>query len=48
VKQSTGSAKVFCAFASLLNSRVGPIPLPFFVEFDDRRKIERELDNYRQ
>ncbi len=48
VKQSTGSAKVFCAFASLLNSRVGPIPLPFFVKFDDRKKIERELDNYRQ
>jgi hypothetical protein len=47
VKQSTESAKVFCAFASLLNSRVGPIPLPFFVKFDDRKKIERELD-YRQ
>lgn len=48
VKQSTGSAKVFCAFASLRNSRVGPIPLPFFVKFDGRKKIERELDNYRQ
>lgn len=48
VKQSTGSAKVFCAFASLLNSRVGPIPLPFFVKFDARNKIERELENYRQ
>jgi hypothetical protein len=48
VKQPTGSAKVFCAFASLLNSRVGPIPLPFFVKFDDSKNIDRELDNYRQ
>lgn len=48
VKQTTGSAKVYCAFASLLNSRVGPIPLPFFVKFDKAQKIIRELTNYRE
>lgn len=48
VKQTTGSAKVYCAFASLLNSRVGPIPLPFFVKFDKAQKIIRELTNYQE
>lgn len=48
VKQTTGSAKVYCAFASLLNSRVGPIPLPFFVKFDGAQQIVRELTNYQQ
>ncbi|RTM15383.1 MAG: hypothetical protein EKK33_02130 [Bradyrhizobiaceae bacterium] len=48
VQQSTGTAKVYCAFANLLNSRAGPIPLPFFVKFDKAKKIIRELDNYRE
>jgi len=48
VKQTTGSAKVFCAFANLLNSRVGPIPLPFFVKFDGAQQIVRELKNYQE
>lgn len=48
VEQSTGTAKVYCAFATLLNSRAGPIPLPFFVKFDKAKKIIRELENYRE
>ena len=40
------SAKVFKAFAVLRDSRVGPQPLPFFVKFDRRPKIGRELNNY--
>ena len=48
VRQTTGSTKVFCAFAQLLHSRAGPIPLPFFVKFDRVDKIQRELTNYRE
>ncbi len=48
VPQATGSAKVFCAFASLENSRVGPLPLPFFVKFDTSEMITRELRNYEE
>lgn len=40
------SAKVFKAFAVLRDSRAGPQPLPFFVKFDRRPKIGRELSNY--
>ena len=40
------SAKVFKAFAILEDSRAGPHPLPFFVKFDRRPKILRELRNY--
>lgn len=40
------SAKVFKAFAVLRDSRAGPQPLPFFVKFDRRPKIYRELNNY--
>lgn len=49
IRQPGGrSAKVFCAYARLRDSRVGPFPLPFFVKLDKNRKIERELRNYRE
>lgn len=40
------SGKVFCGFATIPDSRVGPRPLPFFVKFDKLYKIEREHKNY--
>lgn len=40
------SAKVFQAYASLRDSRIGLQPLPFFVKLDRRPKILRELKNY--
>ena len=48
VKQTTGTAKVFCAFATLEHSRAGPIPLPFFVKFDKAHRIRLELKNYQE
>jgi thiamine kinase-like enzyme len=42
------SATVFQAFVQLAESRVGRRALPFLVKFDRRRKIQRELQNYRE
>lgn len=48
VAESAGrSAKVFCAYARLADSRAGPFPLPFFAKLDRHPKIRRELANYR-
>jgi len=46
-KMTTGTALVFQAFARLENSRIGPYPLPLFVKLHKKRKIARELKNYR-
>lgn len=49
IAQTEGrSARVFCGYARLKDSRAGPMPLPFFVKLDKRHKIERELTNYRE
>lgn len=40
------SAKVFCGFVTIVDSRVGPRPLPFFIKFDKQHKISRERANY--
>jgi Phosphotransferase enzyme family len=48
VRQTTGSAKVYCAFANLRDSRAGPLPLPFFVKFGRAQAVETELTNYKE
>jgi Phosphotransferase enzyme family len=49
VAQSGGrSAKVYCVYARLADSRAGPLPLPFFAKIDKVAKIVRELENYRE
>lgn len=40
------AAAVFKAHASLTQSDVGPLPLPFFVKFDTRKAIENERSLY--
>lgn len=40
------SAKTFCVYAVFKDSLAGPRPLPFFVKIDEKKKIERERQNY--
>lgn len=42
------SAEVYCGFAQLQDSQVGPRPLPFFVKLDRYPKIQREISHYRE
>jgi hypothetical protein len=41
------SGSVFCIYATFRDSVVGPRPLPFFAKIDLKRKIVRELNNYK-
>jgi len=42
------SARVFAAYATFQDSRVGPRPLPFFVKYDEPDKVAEERRKYQE